>query len=290
MLIRSLRSLAKGYQRQNDIFFNNYEEGNPNLILETEGVGKVQIENQEIKNVILNASITPIPLNLTPTLKLISKSQTLWEIRLNDQSKIDQQSVIQNIKSCCSAVKVNFENTGFLITEDEKKLFIGTSCDQYQLEIENNTLYIKNFLNVQKDIQEVISPEGIIRPNAIYASRILYPCGGFYEYGVHPKLIESCVFFAPDFTKPFIKITPLSGIKQLDPTKDTQLKSGKYFIGIKEFSKNQMQSLYDDIVHGECKITLRCNDKTKIFESNSLIYQEKTNLIQINFIQQKDNI
>lgn len=282
MLIRSLRNISKGYNRQSDVLYEISNEVAPHTMFEIKGDGEVQLFNTFPKNIILNASISPLPIESNAVLTRTINGQ-VQSMNLYNSPTIDSQSPIQNTAFCCAGVEIVFENTGYTVADDgEKQLFVGKNFADYQMVIDDNSLYTKQFLITRESIQESINRDGIVVGNEKIASCVLYPYGGYYKYGIHPKQIESTVCFLSKNSA--LNIYPISDVHFMNPMAETLSPVGnKYFVGVKNFSKTQKQSLYDDIVNGECKFILKDKEQEKQFISNALIWQEKTNLMQINF-------
>lgn len=284
MIIRSLRNISKGYNHRGGVLIDTSDEPPPHITFETSGHGKVSVSNDFPKEIMLNVSMHSSKIESNVTFSRKIGDEQVKTISLYDSQKMDLGSAIQNKFSCCAEVKISFENGGYVLNNDDvHKYFVGKTFDGYQIVTESDFLYTKEFLTIQYPIYEYVDSDGIVLQNGCVASRIIYPYGGFFEYGVHPKRIEPCVFF---INRNFgMNILPLSSIRDLDPTTDTLLKSNKYFVGVKNFSRTQKQSLYDDILKGECKFNLKYKNQTQQFISNALIWHEKTNLMQIHFIQ-----
>lgn len=283
MIIRSLRGIAKGYRKQNNILGEISSEVAPHIIFETNGRSEVQLSDIFPKNIILNASISPLSVESNAVLSRTVGDKLQKSVDLYHSPTIDSQSPIQNVSFVCAGIKILFENIGYTINDDgEKESFIGTNFDDYQIVIDDNLLYKKQFLITNESIHENVNHNGIVLKNEKIASCVLYPYGGYYKYGAHPKQIESIVCFLSKNSA--LNIVPISSVHFMNPMEDTLSSTNKYFIGVKNFSGTQKQSLYDDIMKGECKFILKHKDQEKQFVSNALIWREQTNLMQINFI------
>ena len=280
MIIRSLRSIANRYTRNNSMINTCFEEKSPHILFETTGRGQVAISDDFPKCIVLNASFVASPIKSKVNCVRKFYDKTLCNIDL-------YTSQIQTENFGCASVNVIFENSGYAINNDNEKIsFFDKKFDEYQLSISDNILYKKVFLTTQKDIIENTNEEGIILKNKETASRIIYPYGGMYQYGLHPKRIEATVCFITENNT--VKIIPLSSIQGINPLKNTKTKSGKWFIGVGPSSSDYADSLYDDIMKGACKCILKHNESEKVFISNALNWYEKTNLVQIKFIQQQE--
>lgn len=282
MIIRSLRGIAKGYRKSNNMLGEIPSEVAPHIMFETNGHGEVQLSDIFPKNIVLNASISQLPVESNAVLSRTVGDKLQKSVNLYHAPAIDSQSPIQNASFVCASVKISFENTGYAINDDgEKQSFIGTNFDDYQIVIDDNLLYTKQFLVTNESVHENVNRDGIVLENGKIASCVLYPYGGYYKYGIHPKQIESTICFLNKNSA--LNIVPISSVHFMNPTEDTLSSTNKYFIGVKFFSETQKQSLYDDIMKGECKFILKHKDQEKQFVSNALIWQEQTNLMQINF-------
>lgn len=282
MIIRSLRDIAKGYHKKNNILREISYEAAPHIMFETGGYGKVQLSDIFPKNIILNVSMSALPIKSGAIFSRTIGDKIQESVNLYHFPVIDPQSPIQNSSFCCAGIEILFENTGYVVFEEgEKQSFIGKKIDDYQIIIENNILYTKQFLITNESVHENINHEGIVLKNGKIASCILYPYGGYCKYGVHPKQMESTICFLSKNS--CLNIFPISSVYFMNPITDTLSPKNKYFIGIKNFSDTQKRSLYDDIVKGECKFILKYKNQEKQFVSNALLWQEQTNLMQINF-------
>jgi hypothetical protein len=222
----------------------------------------------------------------------VENSQSKDRISIYNSPRIDTQSNVQNLKSCCSKIIVNFENTGKYLRENEAKVFVGKDFDDYQVSFQSDCLFKKEFLLCQNSISEIVDQKGFILHENTFAKCKIYPYGGIFEYGMHPKQMESCVFRTTyDGSSLYLRIFPLSGLRNLgiDPTSDQRMESGYQFVGMKNFTAAQKISLYDELKDGSCKISVankNANEKS-IYRSNAVLYTPKTNLISINFIKEE---
>ena len=273
MIIRSLRNIAEKYHNNNNMLSIISADETPHMTFETNGNGVVKISDDFPKRMVLNAKIMPV--------QNFSKAKLERKINGKAISYCDLYSHYEN--KYCSSVEVVFENGGHAISFDNEKIsFSDKNFEDYQIVINDNILLKKDFLTTQKDILENINNDGIILQNNQLASRVIYPYGGVYQYGLHPKVIEQAICFWSENNE--LRTIALSAVQGVNPAKNTLMKSGKWFIGVQDFAKNYRTSLYDDILNGGCKFTLKLNDSEKVFVSNSLNWFEKTNLLQVGFV------
>jgi hypothetical protein len=292
MLSRGMRALTNGYHR----FFADVQDTDENLstciMLESkDGDYQVAEANSWPDSILLDASLTPLEISSGAILERIEGSKFRDKIAIYNAPRIDSQSNIQNSKSCCSKITVNFENTGKYLFENEVKVFIGKDFDDYQINFISEHLFKKEFLVCPDFISEIADSRGIAHENTFTKCKI-YPYGGVFEYGTHPKQMESCVFRAVhDGHALYLRILPLSVLRNLgiDPIADQRAESGYQFVGVKNFTTSQKINLYDELKDGSCKImvTNKNTNEESVYKSNAVLYTPKTNLICINFIKEK---
>ncbi|MDR2724444.1 MAG: hypothetical protein LBB25_04600 [Holosporaceae bacterium] len=294
MLIRGIRALSAGYHRHFADIPDTEENLSTEILLESKD------ENCCITTadcwpdfVMLDASLTSLKIFSNAILERSEESRFRDEIALYNYPRIDSQSNIQNFKSCCSKIIVNFENTGKYLLENEINVFVGNNFGDYQINFLSNHIFEKEFLTCQNSISEIADQSGSIIHEDTFAKCKIYPYGGLFEYGMHPKQMESCVFrTVHDETSLYLRILPLSVLRSLDidPTADQRMESGYQFVGIKDFSVSQKTNLYDEIKDGFCQIEIvnRNTNERSIYKSNAVLFMPKTNLISINFIKEQE--
>lgn len=286
MIIRSLRNITSGYHRNiSPIIMSDNDE----LIMTTSCTQcKITTTDEDWPSqIVLQASIHPIQIDSTCQITRIDNGK-IFSTKLYQNPNISLQSHIKNQHICCQGIDLKFEEVGQMINDDKIATFYGHNYDGYTIHIENNTLYHKSFLTSQQDISEIIV-DGNLQIDGKIAQRIIYPYGGICDPTAHPKTIESCIFYAQlENEQLALKIVPLSAINSVDPTVDTLLPSKKYFVGVKNFQPSQVQSLYDDVKCGSCRIQISHNSKKNVFVSDAMMHIPNTNLVYINF--KKENL
>jgi hypothetical protein len=244
----------------------------------------------------LNASMIPTAISgISVVVERIDNGRNLGKIDVYNAPALDPQSHIDNHKLCCSKVVINFENTGTYCLEKDIFSFCGQSFDDYEIKFQSKSLFEKNFLTCANGtaISEKYTTDSkgvpLMEHPGGSAKCKIYPYAGFYEYGLHPKRIESCIFrTSHDGRSLYLRISPLSALHSagIDPTSDQISETGYKFIGVKQFSESQKMNLYDELKSGACKIeVLNKNTNEKCFyKSDAVAHIAKTNLITINFI------
>ena len=257
----------------------------------------IKTVNEWPEMITLNASIEPENVkNIKTYISMIDENSKIANVFIYDNPKISPQSSVQ--KKCYSKIIIVYENTGK--SSHRNETFTGTTFENFELELIDNIMFEKHFMLLEKNIQEIrkFDPQmnSYIIENGQKISCKIYPYGGFYEYGVHPKQIESCVFRLvnenPDLR---IKISKLSDVEKtgIDPTKDSKVENGvQKFVGIKKFSDSQKINLYDEIKNGACSINIinTISDEKNIYKSCAITHIAHTNLITISFIKEKEEI
>lgn len=119
-----------------------------------------------------------------------------------------------------------------------------------------------------------------------------YAYGGFYEYGVHPKRIETCVCrTVQDGREMSLRISPISELQSagIDVFQERIKCGSKEFIGIGSCSQPKKLSLYDELKNGACSITVKnlMTDESATYISNMVSHINGTNIITINFVKEE---
>jgi hypothetical protein len=297
-ILRGMRSLSETYDRN----FPNVADTDENIssvvIFETEDEsGSVKLANIWPDFIALDASMSPVTLTSAATVERIEVGRNFGKINIYNAPKIDTQSHVTNAASCCSKITINFENTGKYGLEGGTGNFCGKSFDDYEIALSADCIFEKIFLacadgaslveKYTKNSQNIVLLE--------HAGELVkckfYPYGGFFEYGAHPRQMESCVFrTVHDGKSVFLRISPITTLKNLgiDPTKDKVSEGGDKFIGVKEFSQSQQMNLYDDLKAGACRLEIinKNTDEKCFYKSNAVFHVAKTNLITINFLKE----
>ncbi|MDR0631816.1 MAG: hypothetical protein LBF54_01030 [Holosporaceae bacterium] len=292
-ITRGIRALSTGYYHD----FADVPDTDENLstcvVFESkEDDCHGAVANSWPDSIALNASITRVAAASDATVERVENSKFLDRISLYGAPRIDLQSQVQNPKSCCSKIVVDFENTGKYSLENEIDTFIGKDFGDYQMNFSSDHLFEKEFLICSQSISEIADQSGTLKHENTFAKCKIYPYGGMFEYGMHPQLMESCVFrVVHDGKQLCLRISPLSAMRNLgiDPTKDQPSESGYQFVGVKNFSESQKTNLYDELKNGFCKIEVinKNTEETALYKSNAVLHQQKTNLITINFIKEE---
>ncbi|MDR2780978.1 MAG: hypothetical protein LBB21_00760 [Holosporaceae bacterium] len=289
-LTRGIRALSAGYYRD----FSDVPDTDENLstciVLESNNDDCcASLANSWPDSIALDASMSPVEITSRAVLERIENRDLLGRIAIYDDPKFDVQSHIQNVKSCCSEIVINFENTGKYVLGNSTLAFFGKNFDDYQLDFQSDHLFKKEFVVCRGSIQEIANEKGFLQHENSFTECKIYPYGGLFGYGMHPKQMESCIFrTVMDGRSPGLRISPLSALRSLgiDPTEDQRQEVGYKFVGVKNFSESQKINLYDELKNGFCKIevTNRNINEKSMYKSNGIFHMPKTNLITINFI------
>ena len=259
-LIRGIRSMVQEYSRSYIVVNDKNEDIGSNVIL---AVGDdedcaIQIVNLWPETIMLTAKMIPEKrFNKTLYVEATKDTKSLGRNSIYSSSSIFcSTSEIKNNNSICSKLVLRYEGSGVFSINQKKRDFFGNSFDDYELKFAKDTvLFEKEFLALSGSISEQITEKMPYK---------IYPYGGFYEYGVHPKEIASCFFHI-------------------------KLPSGQIFVGIKEFSPSQKMNLYDEVLGGACGFLLanKSTGEQCRYKSNNLSHISGTDLIKIVFIREE---
>lgn len=287
-LIRGIRSMVQEYARSSAVANNQNEDVISNVLL---AVGNdedcsVQIMNLWPETVVLTAKMIPEKeFNESLYVEAIKDTNSFGKNSIYSLPIFCSTSEIKNKNAVCSKLVLRYEGSGIFLMNRKKQDFFGDSFDEYELKFTKDAvLFEKEFLTFGTAVTEQIAEKMPYK---------IYPYGGFYEYGAHPKEVASCFFhIKPENSKSaivswtFNKFAAKFGI---DPSKDAGLPSGQSFVGIKEFSPSQKVNLYDELLGGACKFLLanKSTGKQCQYKSNNLSHISGTNLIKIVFIKEE---
>ncbi|MDR3187457.1 MAG: hypothetical protein LBT63_03465 [Holosporaceae bacterium] len=296
-ILRGIRSLSETYDRDFPGVADTDENISSVVVFETEDeFSSIKLANSWPDFVALDASTSPMALAGAATVERIEIDRNLGKTSIYNAPKIDAQSHITNTASCCSKIAINFENTGRYGLEGDVRNFCGKSFDDYEIALPADCIFEKVFLTCgngasllekyKKNAQNVVLLE---HAGELVKCRF-YPYGGFFEYGAHPRQMESCVFrTVHDGKSVFLRISSISTLKNLgvNPTEDT-VSEGVKLVGVKEFSASQRMNLYDELKGGACRLEVinRNTDEKCFYKSNAVFHVAKTNLITINFLKE----
>jgi hypothetical protein len=298
-LIRGIRSISYGYTR--DFASTPDSEENQALPLTLESADDcchVKLANVWPHLILLNAAMAPAKITSSATVERIQDGRSFGKNAIYQSPLIYRLSSIKNPNSFCAGLILNFENFGEYNIDSQKNNFVGKIFEEYELKFAkaDNVLFEKKFLtSTEGIIQERYvgkdSPFLLIDGTRDRAPCKIYPYGGFYEYGAHPRQVESCVFqISSGDSTSAIKISSLTTLKGngVDPTKNTVMGDGTIFVGIDNFTPSQTMNLYDELKGGCCKIQLmnRITKKVCAYRSNGCAHVANTNLISICFIKE----
>ncbi|MDR1982800.1 MAG: hypothetical protein LBQ08_03325 [Holosporaceae bacterium] len=289
-LTRGIRALSTGYYRDFLDVPDTDENLSTYIMMESKQDNcEVSVANAWPDSIMLNASMTSVEISSDIYMERRENAKLIAETKIYNNPKIDSQSNISNPASCCSKVVVNFENIGGYVLGKDVQNFVGKDFGDYRINLRSNCLFEKEFLVSSHSISEIVDQEGAVLHEHTFAKCKIYPYGGFFEYGMHPQLVESCIFRAVhDGNSLSLRISPLSALRSLgiDPCEDQREESGYQFVGVKNFSEPQKITLYDELKNGACaiEITNRNTKEKSIYRSNAILHVPKTNLITINFI------
>jgi hypothetical protein len=214
-----------------------------------------------------------------------------------DDPKFDEQSLVKNSRMCCSKIVVHYENNGKYVLENNVQVFFGKNFEDYQLNFLGDDLWEKEFLFQRESILEIMSEDGLLcheeGGTSTFTQRKIYPYGGLFEYGMHPKQMESCIFYAVQNEKKSLalRVCPLSILRNagVNPTENLKAEIGYKFVGIKKISNSQKLSLYGELKNGACRLEItnkNTNEKSN-YKSSGVFHTPQTNLITINFIREE---
>ncbi|MDR2794796.1 MAG: hypothetical protein LBB12_03400 [Holosporaceae bacterium] len=296
--------LSKGIKSISNVYIRDFidtpdtdENIKSPILLETESDDcHVKLADTWPENITLNARLDSTKITASTLVERIENDKSLGKSDIYMSPAIHMDSDVKNQYSFCTKVAVIFENSGSYLQEKAKNVFFHKSFDNYVMDFEkkDNILFEKKFPTLQTPIVERYNSSlgGFLHDkNSLEkASYKIYPYGGFYEYGGHPKSIELCVFqIAPNAKATSIvisRITTLMG-RGINPFAKQILKNGTPFIGLENAPEDYKTNLYDDIKNGLCKIKLTniTTDTSIQYKSTGLLHTQNTNLIIINFIQ-----
>ncbi|MDR2067802.1 MAG: hypothetical protein LBP41_02320 [Holosporaceae bacterium] len=297
-ILRGIRSLSETYDRD----FPNVADTDENIssvvIFETEEeVSFVKLANNWPDFIALEASMSPTTLAGTATMERIEIDKNLGKVSIYNAPPIDAQSHIANIASCCSKIAVNFENAGRYKLDGNVKNFYEKSFDDYELALSTDCIFEKIFLTCSDgtSLTEKYARNSrggvLLEYGGEFARCRFYPYGGFFEYGAHPRQMESCVFrTVHDGKSIFLRISPVSMLKSIgvDPMEDKLEDGYSSLIGVKEFSSSQRTNLYDELKNGACRLKVINKNTSEecFYKSNAIFHVAKTNIITINFLRE----
>ncbi|MDR1375217.1 MAG: hypothetical protein LBJ45_00170 [Holosporaceae bacterium] len=300
-ILRGIRSLSETYDRVVHAVTDTEENISSTIIFETEDESSsVKLANVWPDFIGLKASMSPATIASAATVERIENGYNLGKMSIYNAPKIDAQSSIAGPASCCSKITVNFENIGSYSMEGKAYNFFGKTFDEYEIKFPLGYIFEKTFLTCSNGVS-LTEKYSQSAPNVVLLEHAgeqvqcrFYPYGGFFEYGVHPQRMESCVFrTTQDGKSLLLRISSLTTMKNLglDPTEDKMSKSGHKFIGVKEFSPSQKMNLYDELKSGACRLEIinRNTNEKCFYVSSAIEHVAKTNLITINFLKESEN-
>ena len=297
-IIRGIRSVYKGYFRDFTPVPETEESLQPYVTLETigdDGLSCIELSGTYPESIQLLAKIIPHKNFPSVSAEIIKNNVKLRENDIYSNPEVHQNSTITNSNIFCSKVMLQFENSGEYVFRKKNHTFFNQVFDRYEIKFpsKNNILFEKNFLFQQDSIVEKIEQNRTSNNHPESKLYRAYPYGGFYEHGAHPHEIESCVFHLHSGNDTSaIKIWKLSTFKSklgFDATEDRSMQSDMKFLGVKNFNENQKMSLYDELVSGACTFTISdlIARESVTYKSNGVFHIATTNLIKINFSEDK---
>lgn len=279
-IVRGIRFVSEKYARNFAYVPDTEEKIEPFIIIET----------QDIETDIVSDGF-PEAINLVAKIIPQKNFPKISAERIRNSINLGKCSVYEIATNICSKITLQFENSGEYLLNNEWHKFFKKSFEKYKLSFQSddNTVFEKSFLFHDKDISEKVTLRTCHSSSSEKDIYVAYPCGGFYNYGAHPREIESCIFQLLESNRhTSINVFPLSAFKSkfgFDASADKDMNTSR-FIGVKNFSENQKLSLYDELYKGNCKITLEAPTEKETYKSNSLFHISGTDLIQINFIKE----
>jgi hypothetical protein len=297
-ITRGIRALSQEYYRNFVEVPDTEENLSASVVLESDnGDCCSTLANLWPDSITLNASMNPIPIDSQAILERRKNQNFEGRISIYDGPKFDEQSMVKNSKMCCAKIIVRFENSGKFTLENKAQTFFGKDLGDYQLNFPDDYLWEKAFLFQQESILEITNEEGLLHHedagSVTFTRRKIYPYGGLFEYGMHPKQMESCIFYAVKDEKKScgLRVFPLGALRNagVDPTKNLGAESGYKFIGINNFSDSQKINLYDELKNGSCclEVTNKNMDEKSNYKSCGVFHTPQTNLITINFMREE---
>ncbi|MDR3179428.1 MAG: hypothetical protein LBT70_00830 [Holosporaceae bacterium] len=296
-LSRGIKSISSVYIRDFTDTPDTEENIKSPIWLETEsGDCHVKLADTWPENIRLNARLEGIKITSPILVERIENDKSLGKNDIYGSPIIHGDSDVKNPHSFWAKVVVIFENSGTYLLENEKNVFFHKSFDNYVMDFEkkDDILFEKNFPTLRTPIVEkynsTLGGPLYDKNSPEKASYKIYPYGGFYEYGGHPKSIELCVFqTAPHAKTTSIIVSRITTLmtKGINPFAKQILKSGTLFVGLENSPEDQKTNLYDDLKNGLCKIKLTdiTTGTSTPYKSTGLTHTQNTNLITINFIQ-----
>lgn len=276
MLIRSFRKMAERYSNESHFV--------PSTL--TPFSGEIVLETGQTDSVICTTAQWPTSIGLRIALIAtpIDKPDCILTRLYADHTQ--KNIAVYNEKSYCSQINLHYENSGFYTDDSgEKHEFFGTEFGSYKLQLDSDNIFTKDFATLNNNIVETVSDHGILMADGRIASCCLHPYGGFFEYGCHPHQMEPYIFHVQSSQNNLVlKLHRLSAIKDFCPTEDTIQPDRRIICGVKSLSPNQCLSLYEEIIAGNCTISLSNSDDTRAYNSNAISHIPGTNMALVNFI------
>jgi hypothetical protein len=285
-----IRALSAGYYRDFTDVPDTEENLSSCIVFESADENcSVTTMNSWPDSFMLDASMNPVAIASHAILEQTKNQNSIERISIYENPKFDEQSFVKSSKVCCRKIIVRFENSGKYLLQNNAITFFGKSFADCRLDFPADCLFEKEFLFCSDSISEIVDEKGLIRHEDTLAEHKIYPYGGLFEYGMHPKQTESCVFRSVSKKNSLsLRATPLSVLQNsgIDPAADLRSESGYRFVGIKHFSPSQKINLYDELKNGGCQIEVTDkNSNEKIaYKSNGVFHTPQTNLITVNFI------
>lgn len=288
--------MRKEYNRKNlSLIYQNEinEENDARSIVLKADYSKtcdIKLVNFPPKNIVLSARIIPQRTFSDVVVERIENENKLANNHIYTAPIFHSLSEIKNQNNICSRIIIKYENSGTYYFGQQKNNFFGKEFDEYNMKFANDVadeLFCKNFLVLTDSITE-----NVIKSISIRQQYRFYPYGGFYEYGIHPRGIESCIFqIKEENQKSAIRSWTYSRFTSKfgrDPSQNETMSDGSVFVGVTQLSASHKNNLYDELADGACKITLvnKKNGEEQIYKSSSLLHFSGTDLIEINFIKE----
>ncbi|MDR2107815.1 MAG: hypothetical protein LBO73_04875 [Holosporaceae bacterium] len=285
-LIGNIRDLTAGYYRDFEDVPDTEENLATGVVMESGNKEcRTIVANRWPDSIQLDASVVPERKFSRVFAERRERSRSVCRISIYDSPATDAGSEVKNIESCCSGVTVEFENTGRYILDGETRTFTGSDPGDCRIVSKMRPLFEKKFPVCTESVTE-IEQMSLIAPEPYR----FYPYGGLYEYGMHPRQAESCIFRTVRVGDSLsLAISPLSALRAagIDVFSDRQT-GGRRLIGIKNFPAAGKIDLYEELKSGACRLeVLNKNTGEKaIYVGNAVFHTPKTNLIAVNFIKQ----
>ncbi|MBR1733967.1 MAG: hypothetical protein IJ730_00715, partial [Alphaproteobacteria bacterium] len=183
-LIRGIRTIAQEYSRSMDKMDNSIQHNESYILLEAGDDEDciIKIVNSWPKNIELTARMIPeFNFDNSVCVEVNEDGKNLGKTNIYLSPSFHSTSEIKNKNNICSKLILKYEGTFGI----DQKDFFGDASEDFEIKFfEDKIILKKEFLTQHTSIIEPLNK----------TTYPIYPYGGFFEYGAHPKEIESCIF------------------------------------------------------------------------------------------------